>query len=176
MSVYLCSCGCWLFVCSVLAHLPSVCEATLTAPRALDRLAFCELIPSLHLLLIASSASDRVLMVRLNRYACGGYELEVERALPEKASRSPIKGLTVCRVPTTPTQQLNGTLASTLEQMKSAPPLTQPHGPLPCEVPSEIGPMERWRVYVLFANKQLAAFEITDTPLHHPLDVRSFFP
>jgi len=163
-----------------LAELPFACEATLTNQRALDRLVFCEAIPALHALLLASSSSDRVLLLRIHRYVCGSYELEIESAMPLQSCGSTIKGLAVCRVPSAPQPTLEGTLLSTVEQMRAVPPQQQPHALMPCPSPAEAaaarGAAERWRAYVLFADEQLAAFELSDAPLPHALDVRSFFP
>jgi len=81
-----------------LARVEYVCSPTLTIYRQLDRLLFVEPIPELNTILLASSASDRVLLYRINQYACGSYEFEVECALPSKSSGIPIKGLCVCRI------------------------------------------------------------------------------
>jgi hypothetical protein len=180
---------------TVLASLQHVCQPTLTLHRSLHRVLFVESIPSLGVLLLASSGGDRVLLVRMERFACGKFNLRIERALPEQPCGMPIKGLAVCRVPTAGSAaagsaaSFEGTsLAVEMEQMRCAnkaaaagsqsgvqemPPVLQPPSPTSSAEGRE---EERWRVYILFANRQLAAFEIKQEPQAQAFDVASFFP
>jgi hypothetical protein len=148
-----------------------VCRLTRTIHRTLDRLIFVEFIPELSTLLLASSASDRVSVYRLNRYACGRYRFEAEATIPSISCRIPIKGVSVCRVPTeyeppsalSLQQTLERTQTKTFENVDDAiPPLAPPSPTSSAAVLQR--QLERFRVYILFADETVAAFELTHPP------------
>ncbi len=76
----------------VLDHIPVAVSSTLTSYRSLDRLIYIHCIPSLSLLLCASSASHTLVLYRVMRYACGRHRLVQQQSVPVKYNNVPIQG------------------------------------------------------------------------------------
>jgi hypothetical protein len=163
----------------------------LTVHRALDRLIFLECIPALSLVLVASSASDRLLVYRIERFTTGAgngggggggggeledgprYAFQVEDALPFTGCGVPIKGVAVCEVASGERDDIRTTPHTSLQQSIRERQESTPSS-LPCP-PTLPHPSSRWRVYVLYADSRLAAFELTRPSARHVLDVANLF-
>ena len=76
----------------VLDHIPSAVSSTLTPYRSLDRLLYIECIPSLSLILLASSASHSLMMYRIIRYRCGSVKYVKEAIIRSEYPNVPIQG------------------------------------------------------------------------------------
>ena len=161
---------------SILASVRHVCAPTLTVHRQLDRLVYLEVIEPLRLIVVGSSASDRLLLYRIDRFACGRYELSLEAALPAHGCGVPIRGVAVVGVPSEPPPQpqASETLAAELDRRQAGraregapPPLQTATPPLP--------QADRWRVYILYADQRMTAFEVARTTPKKGIHVHHLF-
>lgn len=172
---------------NVLASVRHVCQATLTVHRALHRTLFVECIPALGVVLLASSASDRVLIYRPMRFACGRYALEVQGAMPQRSCGVPIKGVSVCRVPGQPHRPQAASLQQQVRRMAAdaatAAPTTAATAPSDSSLQraAALPPAlvtrttDCWRVHVLYADEHMAAFELAAPRSHHAFDIANLF-
>lgn len=176
---------------SVLCSLPRACRSTLTIHRSLDRLVFVEWLSGLSTLLLGSSAGDRLLILRLRRYACGGYRFECDGTIPPSQStptRVPIQGVTVARVNNEPTHRNQIPIQRRIERIRQHDHHKPTHGrpedtaALPIEFdpyldsvpPPSLSPpsfdshaaslarhLVRYRVYIVWSNHSVGGYELT---------------